>query len=263
MLQLPPFTPGETIQFANSTTVHNASHGGSALDSGSSISFAIEVLQVDKGRARLRWILLDGAAWGPESSPGLTRWFKSLRGAPIEIVTDASGLPLDVANWSAISEEAAPETAEAAAAYPPLTRADLTSLMKRSFLTNGLTSDLVTMAAMQIRTPTLMGHTDLKSDQRPNLSIARTVDVKDPDPTTCAVSISRSTVQTFSFGGKPHPAMKLETSSVVSTADGWVISLHEVREQPNFIKTTDIRRLTPAPCPSIPASPVSPTPRGQ
>jgi len=247
-LRLPNFRAGETVQFSSKTTVHNASRGGQALDSGTSVSFEVQVLKVTADGAQLRWTLREGTTWGTETPVSVKTWLASFRNVPIEVETDPSGLPLKITNWASIHDRVRLNGSDqemAGAPSPDIIEAAL----KQSFLMYGPTSDLVTMAAMQVREATPVGHTDLQSYDLPNVHEARSIDVDGVTPSTCLVEIKRSTIQTVTLDSRPRPPSVLATSAVVSTADGWIVSLHETLSSPNFLKTTEITRAETAPCP--------------
>ena len=249
-LRLPDFRVGEAVEFSRRTTEHNATRGGPPLESGSTATFDVKVVRVSANSAQLRLTLRNENFWGSATPASVTAWYSAFRGVPIEIETDPSGIPLRVINWSAIRDRVNPAlTAQEQVVGPPAQRDLIEAAAAQSFLQFGPAGDLFTLAAMQFRAPTAFGHTEIPSGHLPDVHQDRSIDVLAVDPGTCRATINRTNIQTVTLGGRAHPPDVLKTSAVVSMVDGWTIRLQDTLSGANYVRTTDILRVGPAPCP--------------
>jgi hypothetical protein len=221
--------------------------------------FDIKVLQVTSTGAVVRWTLRSGT--GSENVPGSEKlWMATFKDVPIDLRLDSSGLPLEVVNWTETRRRmmaAVPGGKD----WSPAGITPENDNMLMYVIMHVLAGDLSTMAAVQGHDPILPGRTNLQGVDLPppsvepppadvHFHVTRTVELKGVDTSHCSAQIELSTIQTLNVGGHAGHAQALDTSASVSMADRWVVSVHDtLSSPPYFLRTTDIERLSPAPCP--------------
>jgi hypothetical protein len=227
-LALPAFISGEEISFSSKTTTHNETPG-QTLEVETSKIFDVEVLQITSTGALVRWTLRSGATENERG--GDKAWMASFTDVAIDLRTDPSSMPREVANWAAIRNMVWAALTAGRSGSPLTTTLEQERMAMAIFMRQGPTADLVTMAAMQGHDP-----------------VTRTAELKDAGH--CQARIGRSTTQTVGFGGHQHRSQIFDASATVSTADRWIVGLHQTRAAPPYFReTTDITRVSPPPCP--------------
>jgi hypothetical protein len=113
---------------------------------------------------------------------------------------------------------------------------------------------LLTMSDIQTRDPIAFGRTRLPDRDVQPLEMARVMRVvRDVsflgiDSGECLARVAHDIMATTGDKTKPAMQMVTTTSGMVSTSDGWIVSLHETGTAPNFVESTEIRRTTANPC---------------
>jgi hypothetical protein len=257
-LVFPPFRPGETISFSSRTTRHNETPG-QPVDIETTKIFDVQVLQVTAAGALVRWTL---RSWTEtDNQPSLEKLrMATFKGVPIDLRLDPSGQPVEVVNW-AVTRKRMMAAVPGGKDWSVEGMTPEHDRMAMFVIMTGLTGDLVTMAAVQGHDPILPGRTNLQGVDLPppsvepppadvHLHVTRTVELQGVDAPHCSAQIKLSSIQTLNIGAHAASPQLLDTSASVSTADRWVVSLHDTLSvQPRFLRTTDITRLSPAPCP--------------
>ncbi len=221
-----------------------------------SLTFDIEVLGLTDLGTALRYTVRSAVV---QDSAGKSS--EAVRKAeidnPMDFEVGRDGTLLALGNWAEYTtrylariDQLLPEADPVRARMHRLFAADPGEVARNFVLT-----DLRTLMVMQITGAVPVGHIDLPEEDFPidggRNRTHGTADVAAAGP--CQVKIARTTINDLTErNGKGRE--ELATDAVVSTLDGWVVTLMENKRQEHgashLMETLSIRRLDPPACPA-------------
>ena len=229
-LTLPPFRPGPVMTFKAEDRVLQTDTPTAPVGTGRSWTFDLQVLKAEPGGgAVVRYVLRSF-----ESAGAYTKgdgFWSLVKDTPVELDVGPDGTPRDIVNFDAIK-------GPFVARYPA-----------ESAKAGLYDAVLVWMAAMQGRGPLAPGRTTLPA--APAIDdfhhVTQTIDFDGVDAGLCQAKVGRTTARTIDRVGAPPIVDALTSTAMVSTADGWLVSLDE-RTTGTLVIQHTVQRTSAAGC---------------